>query len=272
MPEGPEIRRAADEVATAIRGKRAEQVYFGQDRLKKWGPVLAQQRVQTVVSRGKAMLIGFSDGHSIYSHNQLYGRWIVTNPGPLPETSRQLRLAIHTRDRLALLYSASDIQVLDKMGISRHPFLSKLGPDVLDRGVDAEQVRLRLESRDFNGRSLGQLLTDQSFVAGLGNYLRCEVLFTSGLHPTCRPRELDAEQIRRLAQNIIQLPRQSYATGGITRDLAAASDDLDAGAAFETARFWVFRRDGMPCYLCGRPVQRVSQGGKTCYLCPDCQQ
>ena len=91
MPEGPEIRRAADEVATAIRGKRAEQVYFGQDRLKKWGPVLAQQQVQTVVSRGKAMLIGFSDGHSIYSHNQLYGVWKIASRGTMPKTNRSLR-------------------------------------------------------------------------------------------------------------------------------------------------------------------------------------
>jgi endonuclease-8 len=32
----------------------------------------------------------------------------------------------------ALLYSASDIAVLDAAGIQAHPFLSRVGPDLLD--------------------------------------------------------------------------------------------------------------------------------------------
>ena len=37
------------------------------------------------------------------------------------------------------------------------------------------------------------------FLAGMGNYLRAEVLFDAGLHPSQRPRDLDAVQTARLA-------------------------------------------------------------------------
>ena len=36
MPEGPEIHRAADEIAGAIVGERAQIVQFGLERLRPW--------------------------------------------------------------------------------------------------------------------------------------------------------------------------------------------------------------------------------------------
>jgi endonuclease-8 len=53
-------------------------------------------------------LIGFSNGLTLYTHNQLYGRWLIITGSEYPDSSRQLRLAIHTGDHAALLYSASD--------------------------------------------------------------------------------------------------------------------------------------------------------------------
>ena len=272
MPEGPEIRRAADSVAAAVQGERIEKLYFGLDGLKQWEPVLAGTRVERVETRGKAMLIRFSNGLTIYTHNQLYGRWMISRKGVLPDTSRQLRLALHTRNQSALLFSASDIEVLDSEGLKQHPFLTRLGPDVLDKGTTADQITARLESERYKGRSLGMLLIDQSFVAGLGNYLRCEILFLCGLHPVCRPLELGDEQRERLAKKILELPGRSYRTGGVTRTWQVAKEAMEEGASFEEARFWVFRRTGQQCYQCGERVELVSQGGKSCYLCPGCQQ
>ncbi len=271
MPEGPEIRRAADQVAAAIKGKKAEHLFFAHDHLKPYEQLLAETTVYAVDTFGKAMLTRFSNGLNIYTHNQLYGRWHCCKAGEHPDISRRLRLAIHNSDYSALLYSASDITILKDDEINNHPFLKKLGPDILAPGTDISIIINRLRERRFCNRQLGNLLTDQSFVAGLGNYLRCEILFVAGLSPDLRPKQLDNDKIRQLAAAILVLPRQSYETGGITNELPHAKQMIDEGSSFENARFHVFRREGMPCYRCRATIVRVRQAGQPTYLCPDCQ-
>jgi len=271
MPEGPEIRRAADEVEKAIVSKQIVGISFGLVHLKRWETRLKNALVQAVETRGKAMLIRLHNGLTIYSHNQLYGRWYCCPKGEAPDTRRQLRLAIHTRDYSALLYSASDIQVLTDNELADHPFLQKLGPDVLSPSLKTQRVLARLNSKQFYRRQLGNFLTDQSFMAGLGNYLRCEILFAAGIHPSARPLDLHKEQLNTVAEAILALPRKSYESGGITQDTDAAQVLMQQGSSFENARFWVYRRGNEPCRLCGELIQRLSQGGQTCYLCPHCQ-
>ncbi len=269
MPEGPEIRRAADQIETAIGGRITTTVEFHLPALKRWEGPLSGVRVLRVDTRGKAMLTRFANGLTLYSHNQLYGRWYCVARGHLPETGRRLRVAIHTRAHSALLYSASEIRVLREDEVERHPFLSRLGPDIL--GLDASQTLHRLTDPRFHRRQLGTLLTDQAFVAGIGNYLRCEILFHCRLHPRLRPSDLTPSQQEVLAGTMVELPRRSYATGGITNDRQRAARLMDKGATFEQARFLVYRREGLPCYRCTAPILKVRHSGQGCYLCPRCQ-
>ncbi|MCB1828658.1 MAG: endonuclease VIII [Gammaproteobacteria bacterium] len=271
MPEGPEVRRAADAVSDAILGKTALEVRFGLEPLKRFEPLLRGREVTAVSTRGKAMLIGFDNGLTLFSHNQLYGRWYTVPAYQYPENERQLRAAIHCKERSALLYSASEIELLNAGELRGHPYLARLGPDVLAATTSAEEVLQRLQAAPFANRRLGLLLTDQSFVAGLGNYLRCELLFQAGLDPGMKPSACPAEKLAALAQAIIELPRQSYETGGITGDLARAAFLMKNGASFERARFNVFRREGLPCYRCATLIVKSKIGGQHCYLCPQCQ-
>ena len=160
---------------------------FGLPDLVEWGEELTGREVLEVETRGKAMLTHFEGGLTVYSHNQLYGRWVVCRPGKPPETGRSLRLAIENEDRWALLYSASEIEVWPTDELEGHPFLARLGPDALRKGLTGRAITRRLESERFRGRSLAALLLDQAFVAGLGNYLRSEILHVSGVHPRDRP-------------------------------------------------------------------------------------
>ncbi|WP_428633537.1 endonuclease VIII [Sedimenticola sp.] len=271
MPEGPEIRRAADQVETALLNQPLRQVTFGLSRLKVYEKVLKGSRITAVETRGKAMLTRFDNALTLYTHNQLYGRW-YTGPADLqPTTRRQLRVALISDRSAALLYSASTIELLDEQQLREHPFLSRLGPDILHPDSDRDRLLQRLNLPTFRNRQLGQLLTDQSFIAGLGNYLRCEILFDSGLHPSRRARDCSADQLKQLADALFRLPRQSYRTGGITNDPATAHHLLADGASFEQARFYLFRREGLPCYRCGHPIKKRIQSGQACYLCTHCQ-
>jgi endonuclease-8 len=233
---------------------------------------LQGETVCQVTARGKAILTRFSNGLTLYTHNQLYGRWLITTDDEYPDSTRQLRLAIHTGDRTALLYSASDISILTDAELQQHPYISRLGPDLLDPGVDAGQLAARLNEKQYRRRCLMGLLQDQRVIAGMGNYLCCEALHVAGIHPQQQPTDLSANQLRRLTDSCLHLTQQSYETGGITNNPERATILRQQGAAFEAYRFHVYRREGLPCYRCGTDIIKGKFCGRMGYLCPTCQQ
>lgn len=265
MPEGPEIKRAADELAAAIKGRKVVQVYFAFPHLQSFSKKLSGTKVLDVTSRSKAILTRFDNGLTIYSHNQLYGRWVVLPAGEYPASSRSLRLAIHTRDSMALLYSASEIDVLKTSKLKLHPYLSKLGLELLADDTAPDNVISRFEEVRFHRRNLMGLLQDQGFICGMGNYLCCEALHLSGIHPSKRIVDLTKKQRERLAKNCFKLTRQSYKTGGITNLITRAESLRKNGVSFEDYRFYVYRREGLPCYQCGATIEKGKYAGKMGY-------
>lgn len=271
MPEGPEIRRAADRLAKILVGRPLERVTFAFTHLKHYEPELTAAQVLDVRTRGKAMLIHFDCGQVIYAHNQLYGRWYLCKKGRPPRTRRQLRLALETATDSALLYSASDITVLADHGLAEHPFLARAGPDLLTDDPSAKDIADRLSAPTFRRRQLAMLLLDQSFVAGLGNYLRSEVLFAAGLHPELKGVDLSRPEALKLARAIRRLTQRSYQTGGITNDLKTAARLKARGLPRRAYRHYVFSRAGEPCFACGECIVRENHAGRRLYRCPHCQ-
>lgn len=272
MPEGPEIRIAADKLERAIAGRVTTSVYFAFEVLKPLQRQLTGLRVLNVETRGKAMLTRFENDWVIYSHNQLYGRWMISRAGVMPNTKRQLRLAIHNHEKSALLYSASDIEVLTADQLCRHPFLSKLGPDCLSHDISTGLIVDRLRSPEFGKRQLAGLLLDQSFIAGLGNYLRAEILYFAAIHPKTIPANCSDKQLNRLAKYIKKLPRRSYSSGGVVNPPALVKVLKSKGKMRKSQyRFSVYKRDGMACYQCGQVIESLVTGGRKMYFCPGCQ-
>jgi endonuclease-8 len=224
-----------------------------------------------VAPRGKAMLISFDNGLYLFSHNQLYGKWVVLKKGQVHHTTRQLRIAITTPMGEARLYSASDIEVLTKSGLSTHPFLSKLGPDILDEALSDEAFIERFHLPQFLKRTLASLLLDQAFIAGTGNYLRSEILFDQKLNPKCRLGELSQKQRTALAMAVREITQRSYETHGICvskpdqKQLRAEKND------YEYYRFSVFGHDGRACLRCSTPIEKTNIASRRLYFCPNCQ-
>lgn len=84
MPEGPEIRRAADKLAAAVIDQPLTAVDFTFPQLKHYRQRLLGERIVAIEPRGKALLTHFSNGLTMYSHNQLYGVWKVAAAGETP--------------------------------------------------------------------------------------------------------------------------------------------------------------------------------------------
>jgi endonuclease-8 len=275
MPEGPEIRQAADKIQKAIAGKPLAKVEFGFPHLKPYEALFTGGRVLGIRTLGKAMLtdIEAQDGsrYVMYSHNQLYGRWSVRKAGPYPKSTRQLRVAFVTATHMALLYSATEIAVMPAGEETGHPFVRRAGPDVLDATLTPEAVAERLTERRFAGRRVGGLLLDQGFVSGVGNYLRSEAMHLAGVSPVARVKDLNAEQRLKLAQAILWTARQSYETGGLTVPTELAASLKAAGTPRRGYRHQVFNRAGWPCRVCGGQIEKRLDSGRRVYICPGCQ-
>ena len=271
MPEGPEIRRAADRVARVLVGQEIVDVSFAPAHLKRFASRLAGRNVTAVDTRGKAMLTRFDNGLTLFTHNQLYGRWYTTRRPALPDTQRQLRVALHTRDHSALLYSASSIEVLTGKQLATHKFLNRLGPDILDPDLDIDAVVARLDDPAFRNRSLGSLYLQQGFLAGNGNYLRSEILWAAQVSPWSRPATLDDKALRRVARQSLTLARRSYRTRGVTAPPSEVRERKRQGLTFGQYRFQVFGRDGLPCYRCGATIECYLMSSRNLFVCPGCQ-
>lgn len=271
MPEGPEIRRAADKIARVLEGRVVEAVEFGLPALQRFRKKLTGRTVVAVETRGKAMLTRFDNDLALYSHNQLYGRWYTTRRPRLPDTGRSLRVALHTETHSALLYSASDIEVLTPAQEARHAFLTRVGPDILDRSLDTDAVLERLKDQRFRNRGTGALYLDQGFLAGNGNYLRSEILHMARVHPAEKPANIDARRLRELARLTLVISRRSYRTRGITVTPEIDKALKARGLAFERRRFYVFGRAGKRCHTCKSKIEMTSVSSRRLYLCPDCQ-
>ena len=271
MPEGPEIRRAADRLAKVVQGRVIERVEFGLPRLQEFEGMLSGVKVNELETRGKALLTHFDNDLTLYSHNQLYGRWYVVKRDRPPKTNRSLRVALHTETHSALLYSASDIEVLTADELTTHKFLARIGPDILSKDLTPKRVVQQLEDAKFSGRKLAHLYLDQSFLAGVGNYLRSEILFEARVNPNLRPKDLSPALRSALGEATIEISKRAYKTAGITNDLERVAQLKEQGVKRSQFRHHVFVRQARPCYQCGTKVTKIELSGRRLYYCACCQ-
>ncbi|MEC7986000.1 MAG: endonuclease VIII [Myxococcota bacterium] len=272
MPEGPEVRRAADRIERAIGGKPLQNVRLETPKLDIPSSVLKGNILRRVQTYSKAFVLEFDQDISIYVHLQLYGVWKTGRIHSPPKTRRSLRIWLETDTHYAALYSATEIEARNPQTIVEHPYIKKLGPDLLNRSTyGVGHVSRRLGQKKFARRRLGHLLLDQSFFAGVGNYLRSEILFDAGLHPNQTLGKMNANQKTALARSIHTMLHRAYKTGGVTLDPQRVAKAKSKGVTRRNYRHFTFARASKSCYQCGSKIEKHFFAGRRLYLCPVCQ-
>jgi endonuclease-8 len=264
VPEGDTVHRTAATLHRWLAGRqltaaRARSPGIPVDRL-------VGAFVTAVEPQGKHLLVRLSTGDVLHSHLGMTGAWHVYPAGERwRRPDRQAGVVLEAGDRVAVCFNAPVIEVLAGRDEGVHPWLSRLGPDVLGGQVDLADVRRRARLRHRSGaaQTAAELLLDQQVASGIGNVYRCESLFLCGVHPWSSTGELDDALLDRLITTAADLMR-SNATNGRT-----GGRRFDAGRG----RTWVYRRAGRPCRKCGTLVrsQRLGSQARTVYWCPACQ-
>lgn len=267
MPEGPEVRKYADALDEALTGRSIISLQARTREARKWLQENEQRicgrRVERIVSHGKH-LIGYIEGDFFFhSHLMMWGRW-QTFASDLPERDRRERARIVVARGAAVLLSAPIFNAGEGDPYKLVEMLGTLGPDALPyrgRFNRAEFLRRLLEYKD---ETIGAALLNQRIVAGLGNYLRAEILFSCKINPWLRVGELGERQLTCLSKTIPRLTRDAYQRSATASDKDRQRMASDPSLVYQPGRemgtrHLVFRRTNLPCLRCNQKIRQLRQ-------------
>jgi endonuclease-8 len=203
------------------------------------GP-LCGSRVTAVEARGKHLLVHGDRGRSLTVHLGMNGRVRLTDPG------RGWGPAVLRTPACDVVISGTR-RIAERSTRRASP---ALGPDLLHGRFSAVEYLRRARMLE---RPLCEALLDQRVLAGIGNIVRCEVLWESGQDPFQAVSGTSDRTLLELAVRARRQLRQGVRSGR-----------LDS---------YVHHRAGRPCPRCRRPIESRMQGEqpRMLYWCPGCQ-
>lgn len=276
MPEGPEVRKYADALDAVLTGQTITDVQARTRAAKEWlkenGTRLVGRRFSRVFSHGKHLLGYIDGGFYFHSHLMMWGRWQTFPGNAPPEVDRRERARLLVDGGGAILSSAPIFNVGEGDPYQQIENLSTLGPDVLPyprtprgrRVFDKAEFLSRLLLPEHLEITIGAALLNQQILAGLGNYLRAEVLFGCRLNPWRRVGELNEKELRCLSRLAPALSLSSYLSGATAKEEERERMRREPSLVYQPGRemgtrHLVFRRTNLPCLRCGRPIKQLRQ-------------
>jgi len=153
----------------------------------------------------------------------------------------------------------------------RDAVVAKLGPDPLRTDADPSRAWARISR---SPRPIGDLLMDQEVLAGVGNVYRAEVLFRQRIHPLRPGKTLRRRQFEAVWDDLVVLMAEGVELNRIDtvrpehlpEAMGRAPREDDHGG-----EVYVYRRNGLPCHVCGSAVRTEVLAGRNSFWCPRCQ-
>lgn len=291
MPEGHSIRRIADAFQSLFVGKRC-QVSSPQGRFSKGASLLDGSVMTGATAHGKHLFLGFGEVEPLWMHVHLglYGSWLFQGPlvgeaqalgaprkidpdsagtmvttGDIPEPKGAVRARIVTEGLVADLTGPSTCTVLTEE--EKQAVLARLGPDPITEGDNVSARDRFVNAIRSSRRPVGELVMDQSIVAGVGNIYRAEGLFRQGISPKRAGNRVSVKRLRELWDDFSVMLREGVRDGSIVtvRDESPLEDP-------ESQSWYVYHRGGQPCLVCGNPVKKDKAAGRDLFWCATCQR
>ena len=231
------------------------------------GTDLAGAAVVGNATHGKHLLTRLADGRTLHTHLRMEGRWRIVRTADLAphgtsraDRSPQVRAVLATARWTCLGF---DLGLMDLLPTrDEHLVIGHLGPDVLAPDLDAPAAAGRILAQ--GARGIGEVLLDQTVVAGLGTIYMTETLWAHRLWPWAPAGELGDD----VAEGLVRTSRALMLRSVGARTPTATGD------VRRTSN--VFGRERRPCPRCGTPVARAEVGtaptARRVFYCPSCQR
>jgi formamidopyrimidine-DNA glycosylase len=79
--------------------------------------------------------------------------------------------------------------------------LKTLGPDIMDETTDFDLFKKQIKKSTYLDKPIGNVLMNQKMVAGVGNYLRADVLYLSKVDPFRKVSKLSDNELEDIFNN-----------------------------------------------------------------------
>lgn len=213
-----------------------------------------------VQRRGKFLILSLDDGTFVVINPMLAGRLRYGEPLARDRTRDALILGLADGQELRY-HDAKDMgKVYLVRDLAQVPTYEELGPEATDPnlGLGAFRQRLRRHHGEIKG-----ILTNQSFLAGIGNAYADEILWRAGLYPFRRRPSLDEEEVARLHGAMRSTLSEAIET---LRQRVQGKIDVEVRDFLA-----VHGRAGEPCPRCGSAISKVTRQRRTTNFCRQCQ-
>ena len=221
MPELPEVERGRRIAEIVAKGRTIRRARCMDDRI-----VYCDQAPSTVARRlrgrtvleacrhGKQLWLEFDEGPALLLHFGMTGA-LHGDESPV-DRPRFCRLDLEFEDgrRLFMTDPRRFGRIRLRDDPRKEPPVSLLGFDPLLEMPTPAVFRGLLERRKV---TIKGLLLDQSFAAGVGNWIADEVLYQAGIAPARRSCDLEKSEIERVRSRLASVIRHSVAVEAVSR-------------------------------------------------------
>lgn len=270
MPELPEV----ETIVRDLRGLTTGATIAGAEVLRKdlvagdsgdFARKAAGRVIDEVGRRAKNIVISLG-GDRLVINLGMTGRVVVVDEGGAEPSHIGVRLPL--RDGRTILYQ-------DVRRFGRLEILSAERWEARAAAMGIEPL-----AEEFTAASLHQLtresrvaiktwLMDQRKVVGIGNIYASEALFRARISPRRGARRISRREAGALHDAIVAVLTEAIEFRGTT---LLDYRDASGGRGEFSRRLRVYDRRGEPCVVCGTPIRRIVQGGRSTFFCPTCQR
>lgn len=266
MPEGHTLHRLALDLNDAFQSQTLA-VSSPQGRFAESAAELDGTTMVEATAHGKHLFCEFEHDVYLHVHLGLIGKFWITRPTP-PRGAVRVRL--ETPEAVGDL--RGPILCVLKTPAEVAAQIAELGPDPLRPDADPDLAWTRISR---SRRSIAALLMDQRILSGVGNVYRAEVLFRNRLDPHRPGVELKRRSWNAIWSDLLELMPQGVLDQRINtvrEEHLAAVRAAGGGRGRRGGRNYVYRRTGLPCWVCGTPVQTEVLAGRNLFWCRRCQR
>lgn len=269
MPEGPEAATIAQKLHPIISGKKLLSIEISaKAKQKNMENVPLPVTIMSVSSYGKKVLFTLEGEKTILTSLGMSGRWQWAK-------GSHTEITLHLDDGLSLHFDQcrpiGSVEYLASEEELRK-YMGKLGPDLLAREISEQDWRRIMRNKRIQNWQVAKALHyDQSIIAGIGNYLKSEILYCAKLRPDRMMKGLSDEELEQLRLSAHEIIRESYRHGGLTFESYWAPDGTHGVYPVR-----VYRKDGKAGRGTTDPLgNKVERGlfkdGRSTYWVPSVQ-
>ncbi len=277
MPELPEVETIRRDLDREFVGRKVKTVEVSRLRsirrhknTKDFAGRLEGRKITGVVRKGKYILIRLDDGGVLVAHLGMSGQLLRASPKDPKERHTQVVISFSQGGQLRFVdprtFGEMFVTTPDRLEAQVHE-LAHLGFDPIDQVMSWTHFAEMLYARKTR---LKPLLTDQKFIAGIGNIYADEILFAAGLRFDRSSETLTAQEVRRLYRAMTETLQDAIKHRG-----SSLADEQYRDLFGETGDFQslhkVYDREGKACPRCRSLITRVKANGRSAYFCPQCQ-